>query len=294
MIDATAIILTKNEQKNIGDCLKSLQNFAKRCVVVDSGSIDDTEKIARSFGADFYFHEFETHSKQFNWALDNVGIDTKWTIRIDADERFTDEIKKEYEKFTVDHDSDDVNGIVSEAWLYFMGKKIKHGCKNKRKMNLFKTGIGRIEDRNLDEHTYLLKGRAVKAKNKYIHQDFKDLDSWVKKLQWYASREVLDYIEFKTAKTNEKKRRKDLEKVSDRSLENTRKGKFGFYYKLPKFFRCWLLFVFNYVIKLGFLDGKEGFIYNYTYHRWYRTLVDAKIYEYEKTGVAPEKTGAIK
>ena len=293
MIDATAIILTKNEQSNIGDCLKSLQGFAKRCVVVDSGSTDDTESIARSFGADFYFHEFENYSKQFNWAIDNVGVSTKWTIRIDADERFPDELKEELAKLTAEHGEDDVNGIVTEAWLYFLGRKIKHGCRNKRKIILFKTGIGRIEDRNIDEHTVLSEGRTVNAKNRFIHYDFKDIDHWIRKLNWYASRETMDYIEFKNSLRSGKEDGKRSDKFCDKALSGTRRKKFGFYYKLPKFFRCRLLFIYNYIFRLGFLDGKEGFIYNYMYHRWYRTLVDAKILEYEKTGVPPVNTGAL-
>ena len=58
-----------------------------------------------------------------------------------------------------------------------------------------------------------------------------------------------------------------------------RKKKFGLYYRFPMFFRCWLLFVYYYIFRLGFLDGKEGFVYHWMYHRWYRTLVDAKILE---------------
>ena len=73
-----------------------------------------------------------------------------------------------------------------------------------------------------------------------------------------------------------------------------RKRKFGFYYKLPLFVRSWLLFIYNYIFRLGFLDGKEGFIYNYMYHRWYRTLVDSKIYEQMKFPKEFEKTGALK
>ena len=129
MIDATAVILTKNERSNIGDCLASLQGCAKRCVVVDSGSTDDTEKIARSFGADFYFHEFEYYARQFNWGIDNCGIDTDWIIRIDADERFTDELKKEIEDILNGLTDQTVTGIALEADYYFLGRHIKHGMR---------------------------------------------------------------------------------------------------------------------------------------------------------------------
>ena len=112
-------------------------------------------------GADVYENKFENYARQFNWALDNTGIDTKWTFRLDADERLTPELCKELEELAALHADDDVNGITMEAWLYFMGKKIKHGCHNKRKLMLFKTGIGRIEDRKMDEHTVLSRGTSV-------------------------------------------------------------------------------------------------------------------------------------
>ena len=81
----------------------------------------------------------------------------------------------------------------------------------------------------------------------------------------------------------------DLDGVSDASLSGRRKLKFMLYYRLPKFFRCWLLFIYIYIFRLGFLDGREGFVYNYLFHRWYRTLVDAKILERELT----EKKGRL-
>ena len=74
----------------------------------------------------------------------------------------------------------------------------------------------------------------------------------------------------------------------------TRNRKFRVYYRLPMFFRCWLLFIYSYVFKLGFLDGREGFLYHYMYHRWYRTLVDAKILEQQKFPRPFEATGDLK
>lgn len=272
MIDVTAVILTKNEEINLPDCLKSLEDFAKRILVIDSGSSDRTVEIAQEMGADILTHSFETHARQFNWALDNGEITTKWTLRLDADERLTPELCRELEQLTQQHDSDDVNGITMEAWLYFMGKKIQHGCRNKRKLMLFKTGIGRIEDRKIDEHTVLNSGTSISAKNRFVHYDFKDMTQWINKMNWYATREMRDYFDFIEGGTAEIR-------GEDPSICATRKRKFGFYYRFPMFFRCWLLFVYNYIFKLGFLDGKEGFIYNYMYHRWYRTLVDAKILE---------------
>ena len=287
MLDVTVVVLTKNEEINIVDCLNSIKDFAKRVVVVDSFSTDKTVEIAREMGADVYENKFENYARQFNWALDNTGIDTKWTFRLDADERLTPELCKELEELAALHADDDVNGITMEAWLYFMGKKIKHGCHNKRKLMLFKTGIGRIEDRKMDEHTVLSRGTSVFAKNRFIHYDFKDMTHWINKMNWYATREMQDYYEFKDGKNA-------MFEERDAAISSNRKKKFGMYYKFPLFLRCWLLFVYNYIFKLGFLDGKEGFVYHYMYHRWYRTLVDAKILEQSITNKPFEETGDLK
>ena len=286
-MDVTIVILTKNEEINIVDCLNSVKGFASRVVVVDSGSEDNTVAIAKEMGADVYTHDFENYARQFNWALDNADITTKWTFRLDADERLTPALCKELEDLANEHANDDINGIVMESWLYFLGKKIRFGCHNKRKLMMFKTGIGRIEDRKMDEHTILSEGKSVNAKNRFIHYDFKNMTHWINKMNWYATREMQDYFDFKNGANCE------IE-GNDKVTAKIRKKKFGLYYKFPMFFRCWLLFIYNYIFRLGFLDGKAGFIYNYMYHRWYRTLVDTKIYEQKKFPKEFEKTGALK
>ena len=153
---------------------------------------------------------------------------------------------------------------------------------------LFKTGTGRSEDRMIDEHTVLNRGVSVYARNRFIHYDFKDLTHWINKMNWYATREVQDYLRFKSGETYE------LTNKEDAVIGGTRKKKFGIYYKFPMFLRCWLLFAYNYIFRLGFLDGKEGFVYHYMYHRWYRTLVDAKILEQSITNKPLEETGDLR
>ncbi|MDC7236747.1 MAG: glycosyltransferase family 2 protein [Sphaerochaetaceae bacterium] len=276
MLDLSAIILTKNESKNIKQCIDSIKNFVERIVVIDSGSSDDTVKLSKMMGADVYEHPFENYSKQFNWGLDNTDIKTTWTLRIDADERFTPNLFNEVKSIINNTTDPNMNGIILEADLFFLGKLIKHGGSKKRKLMIFRTGYGRIENRNMDEHTILSEGYSVKAKNKFLHYDFKDLTFFIDKLNWYATREVQDYIDMQG---NE-----NLIHLADREIQKTRKKKFYIYYKFPMFFRSWLLFIYFYIFKLGFLDGREGFIYHYMYQRWYRCLVDSKIYENKKHG----------
>lgn len=287
MASITAIILTKNEEKNLGECLSSIKGFAERAVVVDCGSTDRTVEIAREHGADVLVHEFTYYAAQFNWGIDNANITTDWILRLDADERFTPALIAETEALlnSPDAKQGDLNGITMEAVFYFLGKPIRHGVKCKRKMMLFKRGIGRIEDRKRDAHSIISEGRNVSVKEKFLHYDFKNLDSYIKRYNWYATREMQDYIAYTRGASTAIN--------TDAHIQAQRKKKFGLYYRAPKFLRAYLWFIYNYIFRLGFLDGKEGFLFHYFECLWYRLLVDAKIYEYEKHGGAFDELRAL-
>lgn len=285
MVDITAIILTKDEEKNIEECLKSIKGFTKRVVIVDCGSTDKTVEIAEDMGADIIFHEYEYYAKQFNWGIDNANIETNWILRLDADERFTPALCKELEELLESHSNDEINGITMEARLYFLGKCITHGIRNKRKMMIFKTGIGRIEDRKRDAHSIISRGCSVYTKEKFLHYDFKDLDNHIKKYNWYATREMQDYVSYVSGEGTDIK--------TDKQIRKLRKKKFSIYYKAPRLFRAWLWFIYNYYFRLGFLDGREGYIFHYFECYWYRYLVDAKIIEYEMAGKPLEELKAL-
>lgn len=287
MASVTAIVLTRNEEKNLGDCLKSIRGFAQRAVVVDCGSADRTVEIAREHGADVLVHEFTYYAAQFNWAIDNAGIDTDWILRLDADERLTPALIAEAESLLSSDEAlhGDLNGVTMEAVFYFLGRPILHGIRKKRKMMLFKRGIGRLEDRKRDPHSVLSSGRNVSLKERFLHYDFKDLDNYIRRYNWYATREMQDYIAFTRGAST------DIQ--ADPYIQSRRKKKFGLYYRAPKFLRAWLWFLYNYIFRLGFLDGREGFLFHYFECLWYRMLVDAKIFEYEKHGGEFEELRAL-
>lgn len=272
MPDITAIILTRNEEKNIERCLRSIRSLCRRMVVVDCGSTDATVALAEQNGAEVLQHAFEYYARQFNWGLDHAGIDTRWVIRIDADEQFPPELCDEIAREAEAHADDDVNGMTLEATYFFLGRALTHGSK-KRKLMVFKYGIGRIEDRRRDAHTVLSEGRSISLRHRFLHYDFKDLDNFIGRYNWYATREAMDYIDFKRG-------RRDAA-TDDKQIERQRRRKYGVYYRFPKFLRAFLWFLANYFLRGGFLDGKEGFIYHVLSSFWYRFVVDAKIYEYE-------------
>ena len=285
MADLTAIILTKNEEQNIMDCIDSIKNFASRIVLIDSGRTDRTIQIAKDMGAEIYVHPFENYARQFNWGIDNISITSKWILRIDADERFTPELCEELEKLLKEHENDEINGVVLEAWLFFMGKRLKHGGSRKKKLMVFKTGFGRIEDRKMDEHTLLTSGKSIEARHKFLHYDYKDLTTFIKKLNWYATREMQDYFDDRFVK--------DSFDGTNSTITSTRRKK-SRYYKMPMFLRCWLYYFYCLFIKGNIFNGREGRIYCFLYHFYYRWLVDAKIYEQKKNPKPFENTGDLK
>ena len=281
MADLTAIILTLNEEKNIRDCIASVQPIAKRIVVVDSFSTDKTVEIAKEMGAEVIAHEFVNQAQQFIYAIDTLDIDTKWILRIDADERFTEKSAEELESLMIEHAADDVNGIVVRFEVSFMGKPLRHGgIYPFRKMVVYKNGTAHMENRNMDEHIVLDCGHSVEMKNDCLHYDYKDLTAWIDKHNKYSSREVIDYLQPK----------ENTENVAlNKSAKFKRFVKLKIYYKLPMGFRAKLYYWYRYYLKLGFLDGKEGKIFAFLQAYWYRFLVDAKIYEKKKELKANEE-----
>ena len=269
--DITALILTKNEEINIGDCIRSIITTVKRIVVVDSYSTDKTVEIARSCGVEVYQHSFENYAKQYMYAVEVAEVDTAWILRIDADERLTPDSANELEELCNANMNTDVAGITLRFKKNFLGRDLYHGGVYPwKKMNCYKTQYGTIENRNMDEHIILSDGKVVDMKNDCLHFDFKNLEFFINKHNWYSSREALDYFEHEKVKKEKSK------------LDFKTWFKMNVYYKLPMGMRAHVYYLYRYYMLGGFLDGKEGKIYAFLQAYWYRYLVDAKIYECKK------------
>lgn len=272
MTDTTVIILTKNEETDIERCIRSVEGWVKRIVIVDSGSTDRTVEIAERLGVEIVRHEpFVDYGRQFNWAIDNLRIKTTWVFRLDADEVITPELRKELEKELEHHATDDVSGFMMRYKVEFMGRYLMHGGFYPfQKITIFKYGKGRFEERAMGEHIVLSEGRCVYLKNDAIHHTLKTLDLYINKHNWYATREVQDYFDVRSGRENAQ---------LDGQPEKAKKLRDGLYYRLPMFLRAKLFFWYRFYLRLGFLDGTPGYIFAFLQAYWYRTLVDAKIYE---------------
>lgn len=273
-IDMTVIILTKNEEENLEACLASLKNRFSRVVIVDSYSTDSTEKIAKRYNTEFILHKFENYGKQFQWAISNLDINTKWIFRLDADERLTDNSLLEIMELSEKHSMSNINGIIFPLEVSFLGKKLKYGGTYPfKKLCIFKTGKAYMEEREMDEQIILTEGKSIEMKNISLHEDFKDITFWIDKHNWYASRAASDYL------SNVNIKKMDDYKDLDLPAKIRRFLKYGIYYRLPSIIRTNFYFLYRYFFRLGFLDGYVGFLYAFLQAYWYRVLVDAKIYE---------------
>lgn len=300
MVDLTVVILTKNEEKNLRKCIESFNGIAKRFVIVDSFSTDRTEELCKELNRelnamgsklDFYQNKWIDYATQLNWGLTETNIKTEWSMRMDADEELTDELADEIEK-KLDTLKPPVNGVIVRRRLIFMGRWIKHGGRYPELLlRIFRTGKAMCEQKIMDEHMILSEGTAVEFKNDLIDNNQKDLEWWTAKHNWYSNREVLDHqmtLENQLDESLEKKNASSGQAAMKRIVKN------GGYYRLPKFLRAHIYFIYRYYIKLGFLDGIEGKIFHFLQAYWYRFLVDAKLYQCEQKGIKMEPQGDLK
>ena len=278
MLDLTVIILTKDESLHIARCLEGIKPIAKQVYVVDCFSTDGTQEIARSHGADVVEHKWPgNQAEQFNWALDNLQIETEWVLRLDADEYLTEELKGELCEL-LPNTPPEVSAFVFPLGRAFMGRVLKHGIVNGVSMiRLFRKGKARYEHRIMDEHLQVISGVTVTCKNKFIDDNRMPLSFFVTKHNGYAAKEAALQLAAEFDNGNTDCRTGEFAEAV--ASKRRQKQKYG---RLPLFWRSFGYFLYRYIVKRGFLDGKEGFMWDFFQGWWYRTLVDAKIYEIKK------------
>lgn len=280
-LDITVIILTYNEELHIRRCLENVCPIAKKVYVIDSPSTDNTVEICSEFSnVEVVVHKYPgNQAEQFNWALDNVKIETEWVLRLDADEYLTDGLKKEMNE-KLNRLPLSTSAVVLPLGRAFMGRILKHGIVNGVKMiRLFRYGKVRYEQRLMDEHLEVLEGNTITFENNFIDDSLLSLSKFIDKHNNYSSREAALLLDEEYNLTFLPKSETSQTYASEVSAKRAQKAKYA---KMPLFWRSLGYFIYRYILKLGFLDGKEGFLWDFLQGWWYRTLVDAKIYECKK------------
>jgi glycosyltransferase involved in cell wall biosynthesis len=255
-------IITLNEEDNLARTLASVR-FADQIVVVDSGSIDRTVEIARSFGAKVFSEDWKGFALQKNSAIDRCT--GTWVLSLDADEELTDELQVEI-RTMLETDAEtmpQVDGYRLRLRHMFLGRWMRFGgYYPDMKLRLFRrvtsAGIAYFTDRPVHE-SVTVAGRVETMTKDFLHHGYPNLEIYLEHMNRYST-------------------------LGGRIVAE--KGKIS--RSLPAF--LWnvalvpkLTFVWNYFFRLGFLDGREGLLLH-LYHSAYISWKYAKAWQIGRCG----------
>ncbi|MCO5947691.1 exosortase Y [Mucilaginibacter flavidus] len=288
------IIITYNEEIHLPRLLASIKNLDAPVFVLDSGSTDATVAIAKDFGATVLQHAFENHPKQWDFALKNFDVRTPWVICLDADQVVTPELNSRLSSFN-DADYREINGIYFNRKNYFKGRWVRNGGYSPfylLKMIRFGTGYSDLNE-NMD-HRLIVPGKTVIWKEGFIiEENLKEnkISFWIAKHNRYsdlvAQEEVERLMQMRTQTVNPQ--------FWGTPDERTAWLK-QLWWRLPRYVRPMLYFMYRIFFQLGILDGRTGVIFHFLQAFWFRLVVDIKIDEIlkqeEDTKIPPENNSS--
>lgn len=227
MIQLSVVIITFNEERNIGRCMQSIQGVADEIIVVDSFSTDGTEKICKQYGAKFIKNKFEGHIQQKNYAITMAAF--PYVLSLDADEALSEELKHAIMEVKSNWQFD---GFYFNRLSNYCGKFIKHGSwYPDRKIRLFKSEKGKWGGTNPHDTIVMDDNAVTKHINgDLLHYPYGSVREHIKQANYYSD------ISSREAYSKGKKA----------SLSNI-------------IIRPGWKFLRDYFIKRGFLDGIHGF-----------------------------------
>lgn len=287
----SVIIPVRNEIIHIERAIKSAHRLTPYVFVVDSSSTDGTDEKAESLGAKVFQYEWiasSNFSKKMNWALENLPIETTWVIRLDADEYFLDDtiekLPNELEKL-----EPQINGATLNRRIHFLGRWMRHSGQYPRPMvRITRLKFANYESRWLDEHVIVEGDFIANLSLDFVDDSMISISQWIKKHDNYSTKEAIEMLHQEIGLFQ----RDEINNNIGKSAEKIRKQKFNYSKMLP-YWRAFFYFGYRHFIKLGFLDGYQGFLWNFFHGWWYRTLVDVKLHEIKKAcGADKEKIKA--
>lgn len=276
-VPVSVLVPTRNEVHNLPRCLAAVSGWADEIVIVDSGSTDGTLRIAEAFGATILQFRYEGGwPKKRQWALETFPFRNEWILLLDADELLLEPIKREIADAVR---TDECDGYWLRFRLYFLGRPLRHGGFDLWKLFLFRRGLGRYERRLSDQdpsmgdvevHEHVVvDGQVGRLESPVRHENWNSLYRYIEKHNEYSQWEARVHLEggpgeiAPTVFGTQAQRRRWLK---DRLV------------RLPGF--PLLTFLYHYVVKGGFLDGRPGLIYC-ALKGVQRFHVKAKLYELE-------------
>lgn len=266
-MNVSVMIFTLNEELHLPACLAALDWCDDR-IVVDSFSSDRTESICREQGVRFYQHPFEGFGSQRNWALDNIPIRHDWVLILDADERVPPELAEELTA-VARADPPGVGAYRVRRRFYLWGRWLKHS-------SLYPTWVvrfvrrGRVRYLNRGHaETQEISGELRDLRHDLIDENLKGIDEWFERQNRYATKDALH--ELKQAR-----RAPPWGKLFTGDALERRAALKALAARLPA--RGFLYFIYAYLLRGGFLDGRDGFVFC-RMRALYQTLVTVKKYD---------------
>jgi glycosyltransferase involved in cell wall biosynthesis len=180
----SVIMITLNEAHNIQAVMRNLEGWAKEVFVVDSFSRDQTVDLALQYGAHVIQRRFRGFGDQWNFALRSLPISAPWTMKLDPDERLSDELKA---KLIEAMFTEDCEGIMMDRRLWFMGRPLPI---RQSIVRIWKTGSCQFSEVSVNEHP-LINGKTIKVAGEMAHYDSPDLDHWIEKQNRYTTAEAM-------------------------------------------------------------------------------------------------------
>lgn len=276
-LPVSVIIAARNEGKNLPRCLQALKDVGE-VYVIDSQSTDDTVEIARSYSAQVVqFHYQGGWPKKRQWAMNTLPIAYEWILLLDADEVLTPELAEEI-RSAIQNQA--VNGYFIQLRTWFLGRVLRHGDVGLWKLSLFRRRKGRYEcrlkdqdasmaDMEVHEHV-VVEGITAKLRNPLIHHNVESLSRYIQKHDEYSNWESRVLLEGDD---------KELPPSLAGTQAQRRRWLKRKLFVLPG--SPVLLFLYRYVLRLGFLDGVPGLVYcGFQAVQMFHTK--AKIYELKR------------
>jgi len=280
MRDFSIIILTFNEEVHLPRLLDSISDLKASIYILDSGSTDNTLKIAQDFGAIVKTNKFENHPKQWHFALQNFQIDTPWIIGLDADQIVSPQLFNMLEDFKND-DYSGVNGIYFNRKNYFQGTWIKRGGYFPfYLLKMFRTGVGYSDLNENMDHRFIVPGKTtIWNKGFLIEENLKenDINFWIEKHKRYSDSVAIEEFERLKGLRSQTLKPTLFGNPDERTAWLKR-----LWWQLPLGVRPYLYFSYRMLFKLGILDGAKGIKFHYLHALWFRLLIDKKIKELKK------------
>lgn len=249
-IPVSVMVLTLNEAVNIAACLDSVSGFDD-VIVLDSGSRDGTQDIARGQGAGVVERPFDDWASHQNWAMRNLPFRHPWVFYLDADERMTPALRDEVAAIARDASRPEVAYCCGRR-NWFMGRWIKHAMPPGMIMRFFRPDRVRFE--RLVNPVPVIDGPHGYLRNLFEHHNFsKGLSEWIDKHNRYSQMEAIEGMRLLAGT------RPSLGRLMGRDPFDRRKALKELSFRMPC--RPLAKFLWMYLLKRGFLDGRAGFTY---------------------------------